>query len=402
MQDQARSMRGLDVAAPGASAEPAARAAWLAAVDDALHGKSPDSLIRSEIAGVPRAALYDAPVAAALTEPVRLRLAARGPWRVAAVLPALGDRAGDMMTPATLAVWLAEARAAEADVVVVPADDGIASAEIPAWIDALAAGGVAIVIDASDDRPWRAGAAGREGIAVRALRAAEAGAAWRPTAAAASRWLADGLAAHDAGADAPTALAWALWQLWLGVHELRAAGAELADAWAGATVRLGLDGDAMVGVANVRAAHAAIARMGSVWGLAAGTAAPCLEIHTTRRSRPGEDPWLPLVRSSVEAAAAALGGADVIALPATIRGGTCDPAGLRLGVTTQAVLQRECGLADVADACAGAPAIEAWTHAIAHAAWRQVQAWTRDPASAAATPAVASARGALGPAGVQP
>jgi methylmalonyl-CoA mutase len=97
---------------------------------------------------------------------------------------------------------------------------------------------------------------------------------------------------------------------------------------------------------------------------------PPIIAHTSRRSESGGDPHLNIVRGTAEAAAAVLGGADVMVVrpfdeAATSRGAL----GRRLARNTQLILRHEARLADVSDPAAGSYYIEKATAEIASAGW---------------------------------
>lgn len=178
------------------------------------------------------------------------------------------------------------------------------------------------------------------------------------------------LPAHDAGADAVTSLGFLLAQLSATRRALSERGVE-PEAWLQrAWIELGADGDALTAIATVRAARAVHARWLATEGVVAADFPARLHVATTRTGLARHDPWTNLLRSNAEAAAAAIGGADAITLPAWDEGiGDAESAPRRLALTMQAVLQREGHLRRVADPAAGAYAIEHLTDGIARGAW---------------------------------
>lgn len=82
------------------------------------------------------------------------------------------------------------------------------------------------------------------------------------------------------------------------------------------------------------------------------------------------DPWVNLLRNTVAAFAAGIGGADsVCVLPHTLAAGLPDAAARRLARNTQAILLEESSLAKVMDPSAGAGAIEDRTDQLSETAW---------------------------------
>lgn len=175
--------------------------------------------------------------------------------------------------------------------------------------------------------------------------------------------LACGLPWHDAGASA--------------VDEVAAVVATMLaygctpDVLGTLVLRVGLGGDLLVDVAKIRALRwlvLALARRGGAPEL--GAAIP-IHAHTGRRTRSRTDPDTNLVRATVEAFAAAIGGADAIAV-APHDGGTGSSA--RWARNVSHLLRHETHLDRVVDPTAGSGAIEALTESIARAAWGRVQA----------------------------
>jgi methylmalonyl-CoA mutase len=95
---------------------------------------------------------------------------------------------------------------------------------------------------------------------------------------------------------------------------------------------------------------------------------------TTRR-----DPWVNLLRGTVAAFSAGLGGADgVTVLPFTAALGLPDAFARRLARNTQLILLEESNLARVADPAAGSGGFEALTDGLCEAAWTLFQEIERE------------------------
>jgi len=121
-------------------------------------------------------------------------------------------------------------------------------------------------------------------------------------------------------------------------------------------------------IATIRAARLVFARLQETCGLPP-RALP-LHAETARRMMMAADPDTNIVRATVAAFAAAVGGADSIAvLPHTVAHGLPEARARRLARNTQLILFHEANLHRVADPAAGAGAIEALTDAIAERAW---------------------------------
>jgi methylmalonyl-CoA mutase len=136
-------------------------------------------------------------------------------------------------------------------------------------------------------------------------------------------------------------------------------------------LRVGLGGDLLVDVAKLRALRWLVLALARRLGAAEAGAAVPIHAFTARRTRSRVDVDTNLVRATVEAFAAAIGGADAIAI-APHDGGT--QASARWARNVSHVLRHEVHLDRVDDPTAGSGAIEALTEAIARAAWSRVQA----------------------------
>ncbi|MEO0978313.1 MAG: methylmalonyl-CoA mutase family protein [Pseudomonadota bacterium] len=95
-----------------------------------------------------------------------------------------------------------------------------------------------------------------------------------------------------------------------------------------------------------------------------------LHMCSSYRMLTRNDPWVNLLRNTVAAFAAGIGGADSVSvLPHTQAVGLPDAAARRLARNTQAILLEESSLAKVLDPAAGAGAIEDRTDRLCEAAW---------------------------------
>lgn len=95
---------------------------------------------------------------------------------------------------------------------------------------------------------------------------------------------------------------------------------------------------------------------------------------TTRR-----DPWVNIIRSTIAAFAAAVGGADAITtVPHSELLGLPDANARRLARNVQAILMEESNLHRVGDPAAGAAGIETLTDALAEKAWGEFQTIERE------------------------
>lgn len=186
--------------------------------------------------------------------------------------------------------------------------------------------------------------------------------------------LVDGSTWHDAGASAADELALALAT---GVEHLRrltALGLSV-DAVAEATqFALSVGRDLFLELAKLRAARGLWARVVAACG--GGPAAQVMRLHAraSRREQSALDPWVNLLRGTAEGLAAAVGGADTIAVAAMdLPLGEPGELGRRLARNTQLLLREESHLGQVRDAAGGSWYVESLTDALARAAWSRLQ-----------------------------
>lgn len=108
----------------------------------------------------------------------------------------------------------------------------------------------------------------------------------------------------------------------------------------------------------------------------AGHVSPVIWARSSTRARTRLDVENNLLRATLEAFAAATGGADgALIVPHTHAAAETDDDAVRLAINTQLVLRDESGLSRVADPGGGSWAIEAATDGLARAAWRWTQQW---------------------------
>lgn len=168
--------------------------------------------------------------------------------------------------------------------------------------------------------------------------------------------------------------------------------AALGAGWTGADLRgafrcvLGVDGDFWLALAKLRALRLLWPRLvgpgSGVLGVDEGSPSDRPQIHavTGIRTLGRRDPWLNLVRGTVEAIAAVLGGADAIttrpfdAAPGGQAGGQAGELGRRLAAHTQSILRLEAQLGRIADPVAGSHAAEALSRSLAEEAWARYEA----------------------------
>jgi methylmalonyl-CoA mutase len=132
------------------------------------------------------------------------------------------------------------------------------------------------------------------------------------------------------------------------------------------------DADQVGTIAKARAARRIWARILDACGLPQNPMS--LHMPTSRRMLTANDPWVNLLRTTVAAFSAGVGGADSVSvLPFTMAMGLPDGFARRLARNTQSMLIEESNLHQVADPSAGSGAIEARTDGLVEAAWTQLQ-----------------------------
>jgi methylmalonyl-CoA mutase len=181
-------------------------------------------------------------------------------------------------------------------------------------------------------------------------------------------YLADGRPYHEAGASEAQELAAVLAT---GVATLRAlemSGHTLEAARDALSFLLVADADEFLTVAKFRA----LRRLWAQVEQAAGLAPKPIRLHaeTAWRMTTRRDPWVNILRTTVAAFSAGLGGADAVTvLPFTAALGLPDAFARRVARNTQLILLDEANLWRVADPAAGAGGFEALTDALCAKAW---------------------------------
>ena len=137
------------------------------------------------------------------------------------------------------------------------------------------------------------------------------------------------------------------------------------------------DADEFLSVAKFRALRRLWARVEEACGLAPKPIR--LHAETAWRMTTRRDPWVNLLRTTVAAFSAGIGGADAVTvLPFTTALGLPDAFARRLARNTQLILLEEANLWRVADPAAGAGGFEALTDALCEKAWALFQEIERE------------------------
>jgi methylmalonyl-CoA mutase len=180
--------------------------------------------------------------------------------------------------------------------------------------------------------------------------------------------VADGRIIHNAGGSEAQELAFVLSVALTYLRALEAEGVALDAARRMIFLRLSADADQFLTIAKFRALRKLWARIEDVCELAPQPA--FVSAETAWRMMARRDPHANILRATIAAFAAALGGADAITvLPFTTALGLPDRFARRIARNTQLVLLEESHLAKVADPAAGSGAVEDLTDQLCRAAW---------------------------------
>jgi methylmalonyl-CoA mutase len=187
----------------------------------------------------------------------------------------------------------------------------------------------------------------------------------------------DGPAFHNLGANASWELAASVAA---GVEYLRSLNAvTVAPALRQIAFRFAADDDQFMTIAKFRAARQLWARVAEVAG-AAEAGGATVHAVTSRPMMTQRDPWVNMLRTTVAAFAAGVGGADTIVVEpfdAAIPGGAPDVSrsfARRIARNTQLLLLEESNVGRVLDPGGGSWFVEDITEELAQLAWRHFQA----------------------------
>lgn len=185
---------------------------------------------------------------------------------------------------------------------------------------------------------------------------------------------ADGRLIHNAGGSEAQELAYVIAVAVAYLRALEGAGVPLADARTMIGFRLTADADEFLTVAKLRALRLLWARVEAACGLDPKPA--FVSAETAWRTMTRRDPYVNMLRATIAAFSAAVGGADAIAvLPFTAALGLPDPFARRNARNIQLLLLEESNLWRVADPAAGSGGIEDLTRKLCEAAWTLFQAF---------------------------
>ena len=183
---------------------------------------------------------------------------------------------------------------------------------------------------------------------------------------------ADGRPFHEAGAGEAQELAAVIAQGAAYLRALVGKGVPAAEASAMLSFTLAADDDQFLTIAKFRALRLLWARIEEACGIAPQPIR--LHAETAWRMLTRRDAYTNLLRNTIAAFAAGVGGADSIeVLPFTAALGLADSAARRLARNTSLILTEETNLHRVIDPAAGSGGIEALTDELAEKAWHLFQ-----------------------------
>ncbi|RMF74089.1 MAG: methylmalonyl-CoA mutase [Acidobacteria bacterium] len=163
------------------------------------------------------------------------------------------------------------------------------------------------------------------------------------------------------------------------VRALLGAGVAPGDAVRGIELRFALGREPFVDIARLRAARLCWARLAEHAGADEPDRAARIHAAGVPALRTRHDPWVNLLRGTVEAFAAIVGGAEsVTTVPFDVRRGVPDAAGRRLAAHTPWILAREAHLDRVIDPAGGSWFVEHLTARLARRAWQVAQEIERE------------------------
>ncbi|MGB7819823.1 MAG: methylmalonyl-CoA mutase subunit beta, partial [Ornithinibacter sp.] len=184
----------------------------------------------------------------------------------------------------------------------------------------------------------------------------------------------DTRALHDAGADDIDEIAFAVTTGLSYLRHLEAEGIPPAEAFQSIEFRVSATADQFLTAARLRALRRVWARVGEVSGVAVADRAARTHAVTSLRMASREDPWVNVLRGTLAAFGASLGGADAITvLPYDTVWGLPERLSRRLARNTQILLADEANVGRVTDPAGGSWYLESLTDDVARSVWATVQ-----------------------------
>ncbi|WP_062214380.1 methylmalonyl-CoA mutase family protein [Streptomyces sp. NBRC 109706] len=184
----------------------------------------------------------------------------------------------------------------------------------------------------------------------------------------------DGLPYHEAGGSPAQELGCALATGVAYLRELTAAGLSVDAALGQLEFRFATDADQFLSIAKFRAARRLWARVAQASGASREAGAQAQHAVTSRVMMTRRDPWVNMLRTTVAAMAAGVGGADAVTvLPFDEPLGAPDGFARRIARNTSTILLEESHLGRVIDPAGGSWYVERLTEDLSHAAWAWFQ-----------------------------
>lgn len=195
----------------------------------------------------------------------------------------------------------------------------------------------------------------------------------------------DGTAAHEAGAGDSGELGYALAVGAEYLRELESVGCAVEDAFCLLEFRYAATAEQFTTIAKFRAARWLWRRVAELSGADAGSVGQLSHAVTSLPMLTKYDPWVNLLRTTVAAFAAGVGGADAVTvLPFDTRLGVPDALGRRMARNISSLLIAESHVVAADDPAGGAHAVEILTAELAEAAWAEFQRIERSGGARAA------------------
>lgn len=180
---------------------------------------------------------------------------------------------------------------------------------------------------------------------------------------------------HLGGATEVQELALVLASLVAYLRAAETAGIAPGAALAKIAVTLAADADQFLTIAKFRAARRLVWQVAAACGAGDAAANVSFAAETSQRMMVRRDPWVNMLRTTIAAAGAAMGGADAITvLPFSWIIGRPDAFARRIARNTHHVLLEEAGLGRVVDPAGGSWYVERLTDDLAAKAWETFQA----------------------------
>lgn len=182
--------------------------------------------------------------------------------------------------------------------------------------------------------------------------------------------LVNGALYHEAGASEAEEIACVAATLVAYLRGLEQRGIAPSDALPKICFTLSADTDFFMSMAKLRAARACIYQIAKSSGAEEAAKSMKISVTTSERMMAARDPYVNMLRTTLAAAAAGIGGADAITvLPYTWPLGLPDRFARRIARNTQLVLQEESSLGRIIDPAGGSWFIEQMTSELQNKAW---------------------------------